>query len=106
MWSGCHAIYAGLQKQHLKVEIYRALTVLGALPAPTGSVFSAEPRPDLTFQSFDRSLEAEQYKCLKSRLDSILFHLFSLTQNLQTVFCVSQRGLDLCGGVAGAQPYC
>lgn len=89
-----YRIYAKLQKQHLKVEIYR---VLGALPAPKGSVSSAEPRPDLRFQSFDRSLEAEQYKCLKGSLDSIPFHLFSLTQNLQTVFCVSQRGLDLCG---------
>lgn len=80
------------------------LPLLRAIPAPMGSVSSAEWRPKFTFQSFDRPQEAEQYKCLKGSLDSIPFHLFSFTQNLQTVFRISRRGLYLCG-VAAVQPY-
>lgn len=75
-----------------------------AIAAAVGSVSSAEWRPELTFQSFDGSQEAEQYKCLKGSLDSIPFHLFSFTRNLQSVFFVSQRGMDLYGGAA-VLPY-
>lgn len=94
-WCGLVVIiYVELQKQHRKVEIYTPPPE--SYTCTDGICFLGR----VEAQSFERSQEAEQYKCLKGSLDSIPFHLFSFTQNLQTVFCVSQRGLDLCGEAA------
>lgn len=103
-WCGLVVIFYMLSSRSSILRLKFILLLRRAIPAPMGSVSSAERRPDLTFQSLDRSREAELYKCLRGSLDSIPFHLFSFTRNLQTVFCVSQRGSDLCEGAA-VLPY-
>lgn len=103
-WWGLDDILYMLRSRSSILRMKFILPLLRAIHAPVGSVSSAERRPELTFQSSNRSQDAKQYKCLKGGLDSIPFHLFSFTWNLQAVFCVSQRGLDLCG-VEATLPY-
>lgn len=104
-WCGLVVILYMLSSKSSILEMKFILPLLRAIPAPMGPVSSAEWRLELSFQSFDRSQEAEQYKCLKGSLDSVPFHLFFLhTKSADCFFYVSQRGLDLCG-VAAVLPY-
>lgn len=92
-WCGLDVILYTLSSRGSILRMKFILPLLRAILAPTGSVSSADWRPELTFQSTDRSQEAEQYKCLKGRLDSIPFHLFSfLFPTKICSFFVSVRG--------------
>lgn len=96
-WCGLVVIVYMLSSRSSILRLKCIPPLLRAIPAPTRSASSAEQRPELTFQSFDRSQEAEQYKCLKCSLDSIPFHLFFPSHKTCGLFSVSARGgLDLC----------
>lgn len=86
-WCGLVVIVYMLRSRSSILTLKCIFPLLRAIPAPMGSASSAEWRPELTFQSFDRSQEAEQYKCLKGSLDSIPFHLFFLHTKPAVFLC-------------------